>query len=126
MKRFNPRELKEMSVAQLVERFAALALAQDDADLDSDLDKYNRHFREMMGVQDELKSRPGDQRRALLRLYDHPNAQVRLMAAKVTLAVAPQAARRLLQMIADSAEHPQSGDAGMSLINLDRGIFKPS
>jgi hypothetical protein len=126
MKRFNPNELKELSVIDLVERFSALALAQDDADLDSDFDRYNRHFRAMMDVQDELKRRPGDQRRALLKLYDHPNAQVRLMAAKVTLAVEPQAARRLLQRIAESAEHPQAGDAGMSLSNLDRGVFKPS
>lgn len=118
--------LREMSVEQLVDRFATLALAQDEADLDSDIERYNRAFREMMAVQDELKKRTGDQRRALLRLYKHPNAQVRLMAAKITLAVAPQEARRLLQEIADSTEYPQAGDAGMSLINLERGIFKPS
>ena len=63
--------------------------------------KFNRLFWQMEAVEGQLKARIGDQRRALLRLYDHPNAQVRLTAAKATLAVAPEAARRLLRTIAD-------------------------
>src|SRR5262249_46404110 len=68
----------------------------------------------------------GDQRRALLPLYDHPNAQVRLKAVKATLAVAPERARRMLEIIADSREYPQAGDAGMTIDALDQGIFKPT
>jgi len=49
-----------------------------------------------------------------------------LKAVKATLAVAPEAARQELQAIADSREYPQAGEAGMSLWNLDRGIFKPT
>jgi len=60
-----------------------------------------------------------------LPLYRHANAQVRLAAAKATLAVAPEDARQMLQRIADSGEFPQAGDAGMCLVALDRGIFKP-
>jgi hypothetical protein len=74
----------------------------------------------------ELKARDGDQRRALLKLYDHPNAQVRLKATKATLAVAPEVARRMLETIAESREFPQAGEAGMSIDNLDAGIFKPT
>ena len=51
--------------------------------------------------------------------------QVRLNAAKSTLAVAPEAARQELRAIADSREYPQA-DAGMCLGNLDEGIFKPT
>jgi Domain of unknown function (DUF2019) len=80
----------------------------------------------MVAIEDELKARAGDQRRELLSLYSHPNAQVRLNAIKATLAVAPELARRALQAIADSREYPQAGDAGMSLWNLERGIFKPT
>ena len=80
----------------------------------------------MVAVEDELKARDGDQRRELLSLYNHPNAQVRLNAVKATLAVAPEPARRALQAIADSREYPQAGDAGMSIWNLERGIFKPT
>lgn len=74
----------------------------------------------------ELKARNGDQRRALLELYDHPNAQVRLKATKATLAVAPEAARHMLETIAASNDFPQAGEAGMSIRNLDAGIFKPT
>jgi ParB-like chromosome segregation protein Spo0J len=118
--------LRDMTVDQLVEHFTAIALNQDEALLTNDHTKFNRLFDEMEAVKLELKARDGDQRRALVRLYDHPNAQVRLKAVKATLAVAPEVARRLLKTIADSREFPQAGEAGMSLVNLERGIFKPT
>jgi hypothetical protein len=121
-----PSKLKSMSVDQLVERFTMLSLAQDQALLMDELAKFSRLFDQIEAVADELKSRKGDQRRALLSLYRHPNIQVRLKAAKTTLAVAPEAARQELRAIANSREYPQAGDAGMCLRNLDEGIFKPT
>jgi hypothetical protein len=118
--------LNKLTVEQLVQRFTAMALEQDQADLNDDVEKINRLFRQMESVKEELKIRTGDQRRALLRLYDHPNAQVRLKAAKATLAVAPQAARRALQLIVDAREHPQALDAGMTIRALDDGAFMPT
>ena len=118
--------LQHMTVDQLVERFTAIALAQDEALLGNEYAEFNRLFEKMEAVGQELKAREADQRRALLRLYEHPNAQVRLKAVKATLAVAPEAARRMLEAIAGSREYPQAGEAGMSLYNLDRGIFKPT
>lgn len=88
--------------------------------------KVNRLIKSMWAIQDELKSRPGDQRRALLSLYDHENAQVRLQAARATLAVEPEKARKLIEEIANGRKFPQAGDAGMTIWNLDRGVFKPS
>jgi hypothetical protein len=120
------KKFQDMSVDQLVERFTAIALDQDRALLRNEITKFNRLFDEMEAVKQELKVRRDDQRRALLRLYDHPNAQVRLKAVKATLAVAPEAARRMLEIIAQSREYPQAGDAGMTLDSLDRGIFKPT
>jgi uncharacterized protein DUF2019 len=119
-------KLQEMTVNQLVARFTAIALDQDKALLRNEYAKFNRLFDEMEAVETELKKRNGDQRRALLRLYDHPNAQVRLKAVKATLAVAPERARRMLETIAESREYPQAGEAGMSLDNLELGIFKPT
>lgn len=119
-------DLKEMAVGELVDRFVALALAQDQALLGGRYAEFNRLFDQMESVEQALRAREGDQRRQLLPLYHHPNAQVRLKAVKATLAVAPDDARRMLQTIADSREYPQAGEAGMSLINLARGIFKPS
>ncbi len=118
--------LEEMAISELVDRFAAICLDQDRALLYSEIAKFNQLYRQMAAVRDELKQRPGDQRRALLALYDHENAQVRLQAATASLAVAPDEARKLIETIASSRKFPQAGDAGMTLVNLDRGIFKPT
>jgi hypothetical protein len=65
-----------MSVTQLVDRFRQIALAQYQAELMSDSAKYNHLFDEMEDVKKALKARSGDQRRALVSLYSHGNAQV--------------------------------------------------
>jgi hypothetical protein len=119
-------KLRDMSVDQLVERFVEIGLAQDEALLDDETAKFNRLFRQMQAVVQELKMRAGDQRSALLALYNHPNMQVRLKAVKNTLAIAPQTARLALEAIANSRHFPQAMEAGMSVWNLDQGIFKPT
>ena len=122
MKRIPP---SAMTVDDLVDLFARIVGAQDESLLVGEYAKFNKLFGRMMDVATELKNRDGDQRPALLQLFEHPNMQVRLQAAKLTLAVAPVEARAQLQAIADSQWFPQAGDAGMSLLNLDRGVFKP-
>lgn len=119
-------DLQSMSVDELVPRFTEIALAQDQALLRSDVTKFNDLFDRMEEVKAELRDRAGDQRRALLCLYDHPNPQVRLKAIKATLAIAPDVAVPALRTLAESREYPQSGDAGMSIWALEEGIFKPS
>jgi len=118
--------LEAMPVDELVSRFAEIGVAQDDALLGDEFAKFNRLFEQMQAISQELKRRPGDQRRALLGLYEHPNMQVRVKAAKHTLAVAPQAARQALEAIKASQWQPQALEAGMSLWNLDEGVFKPT
>lgn len=120
------KPISEMTSDQLVERFTAISLEQDDALLGSEIARFNQLFKQKAAIVNELKSRAGDQRQALLALFEHQNAQVRLNAAKATLAVAPDAARKMLHAIEDSKEFPQAGDAGMCLINLERGIFRPT
>ena len=120
------QKLTGMSVAELVGRFTALGVGQSQAEIHGGTAGENRLLRQMWKVTDELQRRTGDQRSVLLGLYAHPNAQVRLMAAKLTLAIAPVAAREILQSIKDSKEQPQAMDAGMCLWTLDQGIFKPT
>jgi len=117
--------LQDLSVDQLVERFTELALEQDTALLRENITRVNQLYYALKDVENELKARDGDQRRALVRLYEHKNPQVRLKAVKATLAVAPEVARPMLQAIADSREYPQAGEAGMSIRNLKEGIYKP-
>ncbi len=116
---------QRITVDQLVARFAAIALDQDKAMLKSEHAKFNRLFDEMEEVEKELKTRDGDQRRALLPLFNHPNAQVRLKSAIATLALAPQAARRTLQILSDRQEYPQAADARGMMRAVDQGTFIP-
>ena len=88
--------LEDLSMGELVEHFVAIALAQDHAMLHDENAKYRRLYHEMDSLEQELKSRPGDQRHVLVSLFNHPNAQVRLTAALATLALALEAARRTL------------------------------
>lgn len=119
------RKLSELSVDQLVHLFAELSVQQDMSLLSNALREVNRLFWRIDAVAEELKLRPGDQRSALLSLYKHQNMQVRLKAARATLTIALPLARAQLEAIAASGWQPQAGDAGMSILNLDRGIYKP-
>jgi hypothetical protein len=118
-------KLEDMTIDELVERFAEIGIAQDQAELMGEIGKFNNLYRQMDATEKELRKRGREARLALLRLYDHPNMQVRLKAAKRTLGVAPEAARKAIQEIYDSKWYPQAGEAGMTLWNLDRGVFKP-
>jgi hypothetical protein len=118
--------VEDMTAAQLVEYFTAIALAQDEAMRLDDNAAFKRLFFQMEAVEEELKGRKGDQRRALLPLLDHPNAQVRLKSAIATLALAPQAARQALQVISDRQEYPQAADARGMMRAVDDGTFTPS
>ena len=119
-------KLEKCTVDELVEMFADTALQQDQALLREEISKVNRLFHRLETIESELKDRDGDQRAALVRLYDHPNPQVRLKATKATLAAAPEVAYPMLRAIAVSREYPQAGEAGMSIRNIERGIFKPT
>jgi hypothetical protein len=121
----NQADLAKLDVADLVQRYANLGVEDDKACMQDDTEWSTRVRRQMWAIQDELKSRPGDQRRALLALYDHPNMGVRLRAAKATLAVAPQQARTMIEWIASLNWPTHSGDAGMCLWALDKGISVP-
>jgi hypothetical protein len=123
MKKINS---SDMTTKDLVDRFAQIGRLQDQALLGGQIAKFNRLFDQMAEISKELKDRPGDERSALMALYDFPNMQVRLKAAIHTLGIAPIEARRQLEAIAQSKWFPQAGDAGMALSNLDRGIFRPS
>ena len=54
MKRVN---LQRLTVDELVQRFASLALEQDDALLDSNISKVSRLFWKLEAVEAELKAR---------------------------------------------------------------------
>ncbi|HEV7909773.1 MAG TPA: DUF2019 domain-containing protein [Methylocella sp.] len=109
----------------LVDRLAEIGVAQDQALLYDEIGKFNRLFDQMHAADIELRARGPAARLALLRLFDYQNMQVRLQAARWSLGVAPEAARPVIESISESNWFPQAGEAGMTLSNLDSGIFKP-
>ena len=117
--------LQAMTVDQLVDIFSEIAIAQDRAITRGENSKFNRLFEQMAAVCEELRCRDGDQRVALLKLFNSNNMYVRLIAAKKTLAVSRNEARAQLEAIVASKWYPQSAEAATSLWNLDRGVFKP-
>jgi hypothetical protein len=124
--RMSCNKLRGLTIGELVERFVDIAIAQDHASIRQETSKYNRLYDQMEDVEAELKGRDGDQRRVLLSLYEHPNAQVRLKAAIATLAVAPESARAVLKGIIDRNEYPQAADARGMMRALDEGTYTPT
>jgi hypothetical protein len=121
--------LKNMTIDKLIDRFVELNETLDNAKWDalgqSDYSKVNGLIYGIRDIDQELRARGRDARLALMQLYHHRNIQVRLMAAKMTLGVAPTEARKLIEQISQSKIYPQAGEAGMTLVNLDEGVFKP-
>jgi hypothetical protein len=109
----------------LVKEFERAAIEQSQAILFDDTPKANRLYRERKQIEAEIKSRDGDQRAALMKLYDHPNSRVRLSAAQATLTVAREAALRTLSAIAATEDYPAAAEARSSIILLDSGFYKP-
>ncbi|MGO9007601.1 MAG: DUF2019 domain-containing protein [Beijerinckiaceae bacterium] len=114
--------LREQTVDDLVDRFAEICVAQRRASLRDNIQKLIALTWEMKDVYDELKERGRDAHLALTKLYDHPNIQVRLQAARLTAEVAPASARQVLEAISRSGRMPQAADAREKLRNLDEGV----
>jgi hypothetical protein len=111
------------SVQELAARFLSIGLAQYEAAYVVDTRKYNRLFAKMQAIENELRRREGDQRRALLPLLDHRNVQVRMMAAHAVLTISPDLARKAFESVRDSEIFPQAADAAGTLRALDEGTY---
>jgi Domain of unknown function (DUF2019) len=119
-------EFERLTIEELVDLFAEIGVEQDRALFHERIAEFRNLYGQMNAIDNELKRRGRDARLALLRLYDHPSVQVRVKAAIRTLAVAPDAATRLLKAIRDSNRFPQAADAAMMLRSLEDGSFIPS
>jgi hypothetical protein len=130
------RDLRAMTLDQLIAYFVETATAEEEAVLGSTTDmsdptreaaveRMQELSEEIVRIDRELRRRGPEARLALIPLYDHPNAQVNLQAAHYTLGVAPEVARERLQVIADSGWAPQFWQARSILSALEHGNFKP-
>ena len=117
--------IEDASVQQLVARFIAIGIDQHDASRKYQTARYNRLFDQMTKIENELKSRENDKRRALLPLLEADDIHLRLKAAIALLAVAPEQARKVLMSIRDCSLLPYSMDASLMLMSLDNGFYVP-
>jgi hypothetical protein len=108
-----------MALQELIELFAENGIEQDDVIRKEQISRFKEVFGVMAAIDAELRRRGPQARAALSQLYDHPNMQVRLQAAKVASDVDPVGARPVLEAIAKSVRMPQAADAGMKLDTLD-------
>jgi hypothetical protein len=120
------RSLSALTDRELAELFLSKSLEQDEAELQSELARWNWLYRRLEAIATELKNRPGDQRRALLAFYQHENAQVRINAAIATLAITPIQARKALEQIAQWEVGAQRVQALDTISALDNGNYVPS
>lgn len=119
-------DLTKLTVDELVDRFGEICWAQSLAIEKAKTKKFTALYWQMDAVDKELRARGPEARRALMRLYDHPSMQVQLMAARLTLGVAPVEARAKLQEIADSKWPPQAWEATATVYALDHGDPVPT
>lgn len=113
--------LNSLTVDQLVKKFTEIGIAQDKAEDADNVSLFNRLYREMDAVDQEIRKRGAEARLALLQLCEHPNLQVKLQAAKFAYGASPEIAQKCLQVICDSKIPPQYLDAGMSLQSIADG-----
>ncbi len=118
-------QLQEITTDELVQQFAQLAHDMGAAVLDSETRRFNRMFPRMQAIDRELRSRGPGARIALFPLLEDKDRFVRYYSAKYVLGLVPDRARRVIEEIAQFKVDALSGDAGMCLYALDKGIFKP-
>lgn len=115
------KRVGKMTNEELVALFEEISIAQSEALDDFETARFNRLYKKKSAVVNELRSRPGDQRRLLFSLYHHRNKQVQLNAARNTYMLNRAEAHAIIEQVASSRWYPQAGDAGMTLLRLESG-----
>ena len=118
-------DLHALSNAALAERFVASAQQMGNSVVASDARGANCMFDRMEAIDRVLRSRGPAARLSLRPLLENGDRFVRYYAAKYLLGVIPEEARRIIEGIANPNYDALSGDAGMTLDNIDIGFYKP-
>lgn len=118
-------DLDKLSNAELVSRFAEAARKRGLAALDLEVRKVNRLYSYMDAIHSILRARGTEARRELLPLLDNKDRLVRYFAAKQLLGIEPGRTREIIESTHKNWFDAIALDAGMTLYNLDTGVFKP-
>ena len=123
----NSSDLRSATVQQLVDFFCDIALAQFETRFeDEGVPEYNRLYKELLAIEAELKSRPGDQRHALVPLHKHENSEVKLKAAIATYAVDPGGSWAVFEWLDKWDVPPPAALARGMMRAIREGTYKPT
>ena len=114
----------DLSNADLIDEFVRAAALCGKASFEDDVPTMRRASYRMRALDDVFKTRDLAVRSLLLQYLQHPDEGVRYWSAKRLLPIAALEARACIQRIATGIG-PIAGAAGMTLLELDRGVFKP-
>jgi len=120
----NHQNIGNFDNGQLIKAFSDAARQMGVAVLDSDSRRANPAFSRMNAANRELRSRGKAAHEQLVSLLAHENRFVRYYAAKVLLAIVPDRAREVIEENARLWFDAIAGDAGMTLLALERGLYK--
>lgn len=115
--------IRKATTSALIERFIALAMKQNDETVRSSERKKLYYL--AGAIEAELKSRDGDQRRALRPLLKHADPGVRLRAASALLALDRRNAVAVLEQVRDEEDFPADAQARGLLLAMSEGRYRP-
>ncbi|HLY89371.1 MAG TPA: DUF2019 domain-containing protein [Acetobacteraceae bacterium] len=119
-------KLDKLTTDELVAQFVSLSEQQYLLMLNDDFKKFNHLFDKQTEIDKELRKRGIEARLELTKLFNHPNIQVRLSAAKRSLGVARESALDVLRQIIKEDFGPFRLRAGMTVALVEDGTVEPT
>ena len=119
-------KLDKLTTNELVARFASLSEQQYPLILTDEIKKYNRLVDKQAEIDKELRRRGIAARLELTKLFNHPNIQVRLIAARHSIGVAREPALNMLRQIMKEDFGPFRLSAGMTVALVEDGTINPT
>ena len=119
-------KIDKLTTNELIDHFELLSEQQYSLVLDDDIKKYNLLVDKQTEIDKELRRRGVEARLELTKLFNHPNIQVRLMAARHSMGVAREPALNVLRQIMKEDFGPFRLDAGMTVALVEDGTITPT
>ena len=119
-------KLNNLTINELVARFVSLSERQYPLLLNDEIKKYNRLFDKQTEIDKELRRRGIEARLELTKLFNHPNIQVRMNAARHSMGVAREPALNVLRQITQEDFGPFRLHAGMAVALIEDGTVTPT
>ena len=118
--------LEELTIDELIARFILIGEKQYPLTLRGEVKKYNLLVENEGKINKELRRRGIEARLELVKLFIHPNIQVRMNAARRSLGIAREPALNVLRQITKEDFGPFRLDAGMAIALVEDGTVNPT